>query len=351
MKYMIIFMILWMIPSLIGQDIPKEKGLIDEKEESKEKDKNLGQEGVFTTRTLPNWSISNEVTSIEKSLSKYDPLIASLEEANNDLKNDLAEYLKSPGDQVLGAKITAKMSKYAKKIVGNVDTIVGDQDVLLTVFGDVNQKLEKFNGYMDFKVAELDKQVEKFNAESVDLEKQLKVVAKKWKACENPEEKEKYRQEFRRLYNKYNINSRYKDGFSRNRKDYEVLSGNLKGLVKIFKILNQAFDGLIENLAAERKYLLDNIQLQADAIRVQKLVHEGISDGSKAVVTMTKKLALLYAQVDGFAKVHEKINRDMAKFSDSTKILSSLVQQIEKTPFQSAPTLDKAIEYFANTSD
>jgi len=115
--------------------------------------------------------------------------------------------------------------------------------------------------------------------------------------------------------------------------------------------LNQAFDALIENLAAERKYLLDNIRLQADAIRVQSLVREGISDGSRAVVQITKKLALVYAQVEGFAKVHEKINRDMAKFSDSTKILGSLVQQIEQTPFQAAPSLDKAMEYFANTPD
>jgi len=38
----------------------------------------------------------------------------------------------------------------------------------------------------------------------------------------------------------------------------------------------------------------------------------------------------------------------MAKFSDSTKILNSLVQQIETTPFQSAPTIDKAMEYFAS---
>ena len=340
MKYILI--ILLMATFAIAQD----QNFEDLDKKNKEE---LGQEGVFVTRPLPKWSITKEVNTIEKSLSKYDPLIQALEEANNDLKNDLAEYLKNPNEQVLGAKITMKMSKYAKKIVGNVDTIISDQDVLLSVFGEVNQKLETFNGYLDFKVSDLEKQVQKYNTESVELEKQLKVVAKKWKVTDNPEEKEKYHQEFRRLYHKYNINSRYKDGFARNRKDYEILAQNLKGLVKIFKVLNQAFDVLIENLSAERKYLLDNISLQADAIRVQQLVHEGITDGSKAVVSITKKLALLYAQVDGFSKVHEKINRDMAKFSDSSKILGSLVQQIEKAPFQSAPTMDKAIEYFANT--
>ena len=41
----------------------------------------------------------------------------------------------------------------------------------------------------------------------------------------------------------------------------------------------------------------------------------------------------------------------MAKFADSTKILGSLVKQVEKAPFQSAPTIDKAIEYFADAPE
>lgn len=310
-----------------------------------------GRAGTFHTRTLPDWSIKNEVSTIEKSLNNYDPLIQSLEEANSELKADLEEYLKKPGDEVLAARITMKMSKFAGNIVNNVDTIIADQDTLLTVFGELNQKLDKFNGYLDMKVTDLEKEVKRYQEESKQLEQQLRVVAKKWKSApENSDEKEKYKQEFQRLYNKYNINSRYKDGFERNRQDYEVLGKNLKNLMKVFKVLNQAFEGLIENLSAEKKYLLDNIRLQADAIRVKKLVHDGITDGHRAVIGITQKLALLYAQVDGFAKVHEKINRDMAKFSDTTKILGTLVQQIEKAPFQSAPDTDKALEYFANST-
>lgn len=124
MKYILI--ILLMATFVIAQDQNFEE--LDKKNKEE-----LGQEGVFVTRPLPKWSITKEVNTIEKSLSKYDPLIQALEEANNDLKNDLAEYLKNPNEQVLGAKITMKMSKYAKKIVGNVDTIISDQDVLLSV--------------------------------------------------------------------------------------------------------------------------------------------------------------------------------------------------------------------------
>ena len=165
----------------------------------------LGQRGVFITRELPRWSIKDEVTTIEKSLSNYDPLIESLGEANKDLQEDLANYLKNPGDQVLAARITAKMSKYAKSIVSNVDTIVSDQDVLLTVFSEVDQKLKQFSGYMDSKVGDLEQQVAKYKEETEALEKELRSISKQWKACKDPQKKEKFQQEFRRIYSKYNI--------------------------------------------------------------------------------------------------------------------------------------------------
>ena len=160
----------------------------------------------FITRPLPKkWSIKKEVNTIEKSLDNYDPLIKSLEKANKDLQDDLALYLKNPGDQVLAAKITMKMSRYAQKIVKNVDTIVSDQDVLLSVFSTLNKKLEKFSGYLDFKVSNLDTQVKKYKQQADSMKKELKDLAKKWKDEEDPDKKAKYKQQFRSLYNKYNI--------------------------------------------------------------------------------------------------------------------------------------------------
>lgn len=306
--------------------------------------------GKYYTRSLPDWSIKNEVKTIEKSLSNYDPLIQSLEEANSDLKGDLEEYLKNPGNEVLAAKITAKMSQYAKKIVTNVDTIVSDQDNLITVFNELNQKLDKFSTGLESKVIDLEKQVKQYQDESKELEQQLRQVAKRWKDAP-PEEKEKFKQEFQRLYNKYNINSRYREGFERNCRDYQVLTQNLKNLMKVFKALKISFETLLENLEAEKKYLIDTIALNADAIRVRKLVYDGVTDGHKAVVGITKKLALLYTQVDGFAKVHEKINRDMAKFSDTSKILGSLVEEINKAPYQPASSCERALEFFANSPE
>lgn len=348
MRYILILLCCAMCVSLFAQETVKEEKLMPEDDKTTEK--NLGKTGDYITDKL-DWSIKKEVSTIEKSLNNYDPLIQSLEEANNDLKNDLADYLKNPGDQVLAAKITAKMSGYAKKIVIDVDKITADQDVLLTVFNEVDQKLKNFSGQLDFKVNEMDDKVKKYVDDNGRLKKQLHELAKKCQNATNPDEKEAFKKEFSKVYGEYNLSNRYKDGFTRHKEDYDTLSKNLKGLIKIFSVLNQAFESLIKNLSAEKKYLMDNIRLQADSIRVQKLVHEGISDGSRAVVKISQKLAVLYAKVDGFSKVHEKINRDMAKFADTTKILSSLVQQIETAPFKSAPSVDKAIEYFANSAE
>lgn len=310
-------------------------------------DKDVPQDGPHT-RPMPDWSIKKEVNTIEKSLERYDPLIQSLEEANSDLKNDLTKYLENPGDQVLAAEITMKMSRYAKQIVGNVDGITANQDALLQVFKDLDHKLQKFSGYLDFKSSELKSQVERYQVKHQSLEKQLHDLAVKIKQTSDPELQEQYKKEFSRVYRNYNLNKRYMEGFARNQRDYETLAQNLKALIKVFGILNEAFENLINNLEAEKQYLIDNIRLQADAIRVQKLVHEGITDGSQAVVKISEKLALVYTQVEAFAKVQEKINRDMAKFADSTRVLNSMVQQIEQSPYQAAPTIDKAIDYFYN---
>jgi regulator of replication initiation timing len=347
MKYIILSLTLIFLFSISAQEKIKDDQFFDLSKDAQEEDsKDLGNVGAYQTGQL-NWSIKKEVATIEKSLNNYDPLIQSLEEANSDLKVDLAEYLKNPNDQVLAAKITAKMSGYAKKIVDDVDKITIDQDVLLTVFSEINQKLKNFNGQLESKVKEMDSKVETYNQENAQLKKVLTDIAKRHQNESDPEKKDKLKQEFQKVYNKYNLSIRYKDGFTRHKEDYDTLTKSLQGLIKIFAVLHQAFETLIQNLSAEKKYLMDNIRLQADSIRVQKLVHEGISDGSRAVVKISQKLAQLYAQVDGFAKVHEKINRDMAKFADTTKILSSLVQQVEKAPFSSAPSVEKAMEFFA----
>lgn len=302
--------------------------------------------------TIPkDWSIKKEVETIEKSLDSYDPLIQSLEEANNDLKNDLAAYLKNPNNKVLAAKITHKMSKYAKTIVWNVDKITSSQDVLLSVFTELNRKLNKFNRELDYKNNELKDQVTRHKDKEKKLKKQLVKLSKSIKSASDPRTKDKLTRSFRRIYNKFNINARYKQGLSRNQKDYEALAKNLGSLVKMFSMLHQSFSTLIENLEAEKNYLLDNIRLQADSLHVQRLVHEGITDGSRAVVKVTKKLATLYAQVEGFAKVHEKINHDMARFSDTTKILNVVVGELEKAPFQASQSLDDAIDYFSEQEE
>ncbi|BBM83591.1 hypothetical protein [Candidatus Uabimicrobium amorphum] len=325
---------------------------LDRRKRDFEKEKALGKLNNVRSGVIPKqWSIKKEVETIEKSLDSYNPLIESLEEANSDLKTDLANYLKNPNNKVLAAKITHKMSKYAKKIVWNVDKITSSQDVLLSVFTELNRKLNKFNRELEYKNNDLKEQVNRHKKEEKKLNNQLIRLSKQIKSTTDPKEKEKLTRTFRRTYRKFNINARYKQGLSRNQENYESLTKNLGSLVKMFSILHQSFSSLIENLEAEKNYLLDNIRLQADSLHVQRLVHEGITDGSRAVVNVTKKLATLYAQVEGFAKVHEKINRDMARFSDTSRILSAVVDELERAPFQANQPLNDAIDHFAEQEE
>lgn len=336
------------VPAFAQEDVLHEE-LILKREKLKRRS---FESGGGRSRPIPkNWSIKKEVETIEKSLDSYDPLIQSLEEANNDLKNDLAAYLKNPNNKVLAAKITHKMSKYAKTIVWNVDKITSSQDVLLSVFTELNRKLKKFNRELGHKNNELKDQVKRHKGKEKKLKNELIKLGKNIKSAPDARTKDKLTRSFRRVYNKFNINARYKQGLSRNQKDYESLTKNLGSLVKMFSMLHQSFSTLLENLEAEKHYLLDNIRLQADSLHVQRLVHEGITDGSRAVVKVTKKLATLYAQVEGFAKVHEKINRDMARFSDTSKILGAVVEELERAPFQANQPLHDAIDYFAEQEE
>merc|ERR1711976_967601 len=115
----------------------------------------------------------------------------------------------------------------------------------------------------EYKDNDLKDQVERHKKEERKLNNQLIRLSKQIKSTTDPVEKEKLTRTFRRTYRKFNINARYKQGLSRNQENYESLTKNLGSLVKMFSILHQSFSSLIENLEAEKNYLLDNIRLQA----------------------------------------------------------------------------------------
>ncbi len=298
-----------------------------------------------------NWSIKKEIRTLERSLSKYDPLLNSLGEANKDLQTDLKRYIANPKNQVLASRITLKMSAYAKKVVWDFDRVIANQDILINVFKELRRKLGKFNGYLDFRAKSFDGNVSNFKAKGQVITKQLKDLATEYMETDDPKLKERHKRNFTRVYRRYKINRRYVDGYTRTKRSYKNLSKNLSALIGIFSSLQEAYSDLIDNLEAEKKFLMDNIRLQADSLQVQNLVRQGILQGNKAIKQITEKLAQMYLRVNTFAKVHDRINAGMTKFIDTQELLVDVTRKIEQEPFGNAPSIDKAIQHFYKKHD
>ncbi len=298
-----------------------------------------------------NWSIKQEIRTLERSLSKYDPLLNSLGEANKDLQSDLKAYIQNPKNQVLASRITLKMSAYAKKVVWDFDRVIANQDILINVFKELQRKLSKFNGYLDFRANSFDGNVSGFKTKGKTISKELKELATRYMEADDPKLKDRHKRDFTRVYRRYKINRRYVDGYTRTKRSYKNLSKNLSALIRIFSSLQEAYSDLIDNLEAEKKFLMDNIRLQADSLQVQNLVRQGILQGNRAIKKITEKLAQMYLRVNTFAKVHDRINAGMTKFIDTQELLVDVTRKIEQEPFGNAPSIEKAIEHFYKRHD
>jgi hypothetical protein len=116
---------------------------------------------------------------------------------------------------------------------------------------------------------------------------------------------------------------------------------------KIFTDLKDKVVDLVANLESERDFLMDNMRLQMDSIRVKKVMHEGIFNGNRAIKNVSEKLAKLYVQVDAFTTVHRRINEGLNKFVSSQRVLLDVSHNIDKIGFTDhVPNLDAAIEEF-----
>ncbi|MBI4615760.1 MAG: hypothetical protein HY720_19230 [Planctomycetes bacterium] len=321
--------------------------LAEEPEEGAPADEKI--EGRSNPEQLGQWSIKKEVRTLERSLQKYDPLIQSLGEANDDLKADLEAYQGNPNDQVLASRMTLKMSAYAKKIIFDFDRIISSQDVLIDVFKELQRKLGKFTGYLGFKEKEYGTKAEEHRLRAVDLEKKLKDLAIQFKESDDEKTAEAAKREFTRIFREYKINERYVQGYNRNVKQYQALHKNLGSLVLVFDKLQEAFTQLIANLEMEKQFMMDNILLQRDLIQGTRFVHEAVSEGNLAIQSISQKLADLYNKVDVFAQVHERLNDGLANFADSQQVLAECVIQIDQVgALKAAPSIESAIDYFYN---
>lgn len=308
---------------------------------------------AFSVR-MPNWTIKPEIQKLEVSLDKYNSLIQALGKANVSLKKDLDEYLKKP-NELLASKIERKMAVYAGNIVKDFNGIIASQDAMLANFNSLKRKLSKYHSYLSFKEKLLKEKLVDIAKEKKKMEQELKKLAIKIKSLpkDSPERKN-LKRIFSRYYYRYRLQNRYYTGYNRNYQNYSILTKNLKILNSVFGSLEGKFSDLISNMEMEKKFLIENIRLQVDNMLVKKLIREGITTGKHAIKNVTAKMSQIYLKVDGFTKIHDRINKGLSSFSTSQQVLLEAGKEIDQVGMGakgSVMDLDKIIDKFAKKAE
>ena len=211
------------------------------------------------------------------------------------------------------------------------DTIIASQDVFISNFRNLRHKLGQLKGQLSRKAKNFEGQLGDYRTEAVRLDKELRKLAQKIKDPDlDPAERKRLRREFLTLLRRYKMQKRYLKGYSARYRGYLRLTENMGNLSDLFGSLHTKFEDLISNLENEKKYLRASIELQADTMRIKKLIREGIVGGEKAITNVSEKLAQLYLKVDTFNKVHDRISEQMTNYLDTQGPLLGVTEKIEK---------------------
>lgn len=315
-------------------------GLAQEDEKQPDDRRSMG------TITLPKeWTIKEEVKKLDSSLHNFNSLIASLDKANGDLKTELEAYLESPEDEVLASSVEKKMAQWVATVVRDFDRIITDQDVLVSNFKSLERKLGKFDTYLEAKGDELEGRLTEHERNKRRVEKKLIQLSIAIKEAESDEEIRDLKRQFGRLWMEFNMQERYLKGTQNHLTNYRNLQRSLGSMSGIFGNLQIKVVDLISNLENEKRYLLDSIRLQSDSLRVRQIMRDGIVSGKHAIKNVSEKLAKLYAQVDAFTTVNQRIGENLGRFVSSQEVLLSVSQDIDQIGQTTRiPDIDAAIE-------
>lgn len=300
------------------------------------------------TGILPEgWSINEEVKQLESSVKDFGIVIKSLGSANAELQELLTKHLKTPSDRVTSSLLEKKIAAYASDAVKDFDRIISSQDATVSNFRSVGRKLDRFGSYL---VAKID--VTKANAVEVkkDVDKmsrQLEDLAANVKQASTPEEEKEARQNFARIYNRYRLQKRYAEGYEKTSAGYKKLSDHLAQLNTLFGTLKDKFGSLVENLETERKFLMDNMSLQEDSMKVKLLVQDGVVSGREAIGKITEKMALMFLKVDAFNRISERVTTNMDTFNDFQVQMLGITEKLQQVgTIGDTKSLDDAIDQF-----
>jgi hypothetical protein len=145
------------------------------------------------------------------------------------------------------------------------------------------------------------------------------------------------------------VQKRYADGYAKTTEGYRKLSAHLAQLNQLYGTLKDKFSTLVANLETERKFLMDNMSLQEDSMKVKALVRDGVVSGRDAIGKITEKMATLFLKVDAFNVISEKVTTNMDNFNDFQVQMVGITEQLQQVGATGdTKSLDEAIEQFYN---
>lgn len=302
------------------------------------------------TGILPEgWSIDEEVRGLETSVKDFSVVIKSLGSANLELQELLTKHLKNPQNRVNSSLLEKKIAAYASDAVKDFDRIISNQDGTVSNFKSVGRKLAKFDSYLAAKIDATKINATEVKKEVDGMEKQLEEMAASVKNASNTAEERDAKQKFSRLYHRYRLQKRYAEGYERTCEGYRKLAANLAQMNQLYGTLKDKFTTLVANLETERKFLLDNMSLQEDSMKVKNLVQDGVLSGRDAIGKITEKMAMMFLKVDAFNSISERVTTNMDTFNDFQTQLVGITEKLQQVgTVGDTKSLDEAIEQFYN---
>lgn len=301
------------------------------------------------TITIPeSMTIRPEVQQLENSMANLSGLISSLGKANVELKAEFEAFLANPNDELIASSLEVRMASFAGNVVKSFDAILADQDVLLSSFrllrlklGNISKHLERQAEAYESKLGDREKEVEQAESELIKLAVEIR-------ESQDEEAVKSLKRKFASAMRRFKLKKRYHDGYKTLVANYRKLSENIGQLSAVYGDLQDHFVDLIENLENEKEFLVNNINIQADAARIKQIIRDGFFYGNHAIKDVSEKLALLYNQVDTFTKVHERINVDLYRFVESQQVLSDITGKIDSIGASSFETIGDDLDTTIN---
>ncbi len=281
-------------------------------------------------RPLP-FSIRKDLEALEGNSARVRSLVRTLARANDELATAYAEYAADPKDAVAASKVERALAVQSGRVLGSFDSLIAEQDVLISSFKNVNRKLDTFAVALDRKVDGAGERLATVQAIAKRKEADLVKLAVQIKhdPPEDPEQLARLKDFFKEQLGAFRLQQRHARDLTRHYKSRRHLADGFNKLQTIFTTLHEKFATLVANLENERAFLRDTIELQKESLEIRELVRGAMAGGERSIAGVTDNLANAYLAVDGFQKVHEMLTENLGSFGETEDMLLGLAEKVD----------------------